>query len=178
MDMDMQQLVMEADYLPPASEATISTACGPRAVARLIPYALDSYLALPPHTTLEIVEHPVIVAVPGAVYYAYGLLVWQNHTIPVINVDTLLRAYQDTPQVTTPRYALVVAYQRAPNRPLEYGALGLAALPETIEVGDEAWCDLPVSSDLWPLLALSCLRHDHHSVPILDTAKLFASFHG
>lgn len=175
--MNMQQPVI-VDKLQLASLDEAPGVCGPRASARLIEYANNSYFVLPPHTTVEIIDHPAIVAVPGAAYYAYGLMKWQEHYIPIIDIDTLLRAYHDMPGNTVPRYALVVAYQRAPGAPIEHGALGLAALPQTIEVGDEAWCDLPASSDLWPLLALSCVRYHSAIVPILDTAKLFIRHHG
>ena len=175
--MDMQQPVMaDESHLAALNEAPVAR--GPRAVARLIEYASNSYFVLPPHTTVEIIDHPAIVALPGAAYYACGLLAWQGHYIPLIDIDTLLRAYLDRPEITAPRYALVVAYQRAPGTPIEYGALALAVLPQTIEVGDEAWCELPTSSDLWPLLSLSCLRHNSAIVPILDTAKLFMTYHG
>ena len=176
--MELQETALVADSPFPDADIESSAPSGPRAVARLIEYAPGSCFALPPHSTLELIEHPAIVGVPGGAYYACGLLAWQGRYLPVIDVDTLLRAYQETCRSTPPRYALVVAFQRAPRMPLEYGALALTTLPQTIEVGDEAWCDLPADSDLWPLLALSCLRHDHHAVPILDTAKLFSSYHG
>ena len=175
--MDMQQsMIVDKSHLAISNEA--AGAGGPRATARLIEYASNSYFVLPPHTTLEIIDHPAIVAVPGAAYYAYGLMKWQDQYIPMIDIDTLLRAHPDMPEITAPRYALVVAYQRAPGAPIEHGALGLTALPQTIEVGDEAWCDLPTNSDLWPLLSLSCVQYHGAIVPILDTAKLFMRQHG
>ena len=178
--MDMQQPIIgaESPLHEHESHGDVPAACGPRAVARLIEYAPDSYFALPPHTTLELIEHPAIIAVPGAAYYTCGMLAWHGQYLPVIDVDILLQAYQETPDLAPPRYALLVAYQRMPRSLLEYGAIALSKLPQTIEVGDEAWCDLPASSDIWPLLAISCLRYDHHIVPIVNTAKLFLSYHG
>lgn len=174
--MDMQQPeIFEEPYR--AEEDAAPVVCGPRAAARLIEYASGSYVALPPHTTLEIIEHPAIVNVPGAAYYAFGMLAWQGHYLPVIDVHTLLQSYRDTP-ISAPRYALVLAYQRAPGSPIEYGALGLDTLPQTIEVGDEAWRELPTCSDIWPLLSLSCFQHKKAIVPILDTAKLLSGYHG
>lgn len=171
-----QAVMMDESRVELVGEAPV--AYGPRAAARLIAYASECYFALPIHTTLEIIENPVVVTVPGAAYYTCGMLAWQGHYLPVIDICTLLRAYQDTPIISTPRYALVVAYQRASGSPIEHGALGLTVLPQTIEVGDEAWCELPASSDLWPSLSLSCLRHNGAIAPILDTAKLFMAYHG
>lgn len=156
----------------------IDAESGRRVVARLIEYAPGCLIALPSHTTLELVEPPVLVPVPGAAYYAYGLLAWQGSLLPLLDLDRLLRADPRADLTSAPRYALVLAYQRAPRRPIEHGAIGLAALPRTVSVGDEARCELPADSDLWPLLALSCFRHEGRAVPILDTAKLFATYHG
>lgn len=172
--MDMELPLTAADAAPDA----LAVDAGPRAVARLIEYARGRQIALPPRTTLDLVEHPAVVAVPGAAYYAYGLLAWQGRRLPLLDLDALLRAHPGADRAVAPRYALVLAYQRVPRRPLEHGAIGLAALPKTVAVGDASRCELPADSDLWPLLALSCFRHEGHAVPILDTARLFATYHG
>jgi chemotaxis signal transduction protein len=172
--MDTQDAFIVADNA--SGSSTINA--GRRATARLIEYAHSHQIALPPHTTLELVESPMAVAVPGAAYFAHGLLAWQGRWIPMIDLEVLLLAHQEVELVAAPRYALIVAYQRAPRRPLEYGAISLYALPQTIEIGDETCCELPTDSDLWPLLALSCFRHEGHAVPILDPARLFSAYHG
>lgn len=172
--MDMELPLTAADAAPAALPAD----AGPRAVARLIEYAPGRQIALPPHTTIELLENPAVVAVPGAAYYACGLLAWQGRQLPLLDLHALLRAYPGTNRTGAPRYALVLAYQRAPRQPVEHGAISLAVLPQTVAVSDEARCELFADSDLWPLLALSCFRHEGHAVPILDTAKLFAAYHG
>lgn len=173
--MDMKLPLTAADAAPAALPAD----AGPRAVARLIEYAPGRQIALPPHTTIELLENPAVVAVPGAAYYACGLLAWQGRRLPLLDLHALLlRAHPGANGAVAPRYALVLAYQRAPRQPVEYGAISLAVLPQTVTVGDEARCELPTDSDLWPLLALSCFRHEGRAVPILDTARLFATYHG
>ena len=97
--MDTQELVMDDPSHVAVAEA-VSTAGAPRATARLIEYVSGGYFALPPHTTMEIIEHPAIVAVPAGAYYTCGMLAWRGQYIPVIHIDTLLRAYQDSPVVT------------------------------------------------------------------------------
>lgn len=146
-------------------------------VARLIEYAHGRRVALPPHTTLEVVEHPVAVPVPGAAYYAWGLLPWQGQRLPLIDLDAVLRAYPGEQHAKAPRYALVVAYQRAAGHEIEHGAIGLASLPLAVEVHDRNSCDLPDGSDLWPAIALSCFEFEGSAVPIIDTAKLFSAYH-
>jgi chemotaxis signal transduction protein len=178
MNMDMSELVMTQEPVPEVVGRDLPEATTARAAARLLEYAHHAYVALPPHTTLEIIEHPVVLAVPGAAYYAYGLLPWQGRHIPMIDFDAVQRAHQTAHRIAAPRYALVVAYQSAPHAPLEHGAIGLAGLPQVIHVEDRDWCDLPTDSDMWPLLALSCFRYEGSVVPILDTARLFMTYHG
>ncbi len=150
----------------------------PGVVARLIEFARGRMVALPPHTTLEIVEHPQAVTVPGAAYYGYGLMTWQGQRVPMIDLDAMLRAYPQAQRTRTPRYALVVAYQRAPGLPVEHGAIGLAELPQNVMVRDADCCELPTDSDMWTHIALSCFQLDGQPVPIVDTARLFGAYHG
>jgi hypothetical protein len=166
-----------ANGVPPGS-LDAKAAAAPRAPARLLEYARGRFVALPTHTTLELLEHPAILAVPGGAYYGYGLLAWQGQQIPVLNFDALLRAYAGAIPAAAPRYALVIAYQQVPRGPVRHGALGLAALPRTVEVGDETGCELPEDGDLWSVLALSCFQYEGQAVPIIDTARLFAAYHG
>ena len=148
------------------------------AVARLVEYSRGKFVALPPHTTLEVIEQPRLATVPGAAYYTRGLLAWQGKYIPVVDLETLLRAYPQPHAAAAPRYALVVAYQTAPGAPVEHGAIALNELPDTATVDDAAACDLPKDSDLWDAIALSCFSIEGKAVPIVDTGALFGRFHG
>jgi len=53
-----------------------------RVTALLADYARSRAVAFAPHATLELVERPVITPVPGAAYYAHGLLRWQDRQRP------------------------------------------------------------------------------------------------
>ncbi|HSV52353.1 MAG TPA: hypothetical protein VLJ57_09570 [Burkholderiaceae bacterium] len=164
--------------LPSAVAVAVAVAVaepGSRAVARLVEYTPGRQVAFPPHTTLELIENPVFVAVPGAAGHAWGLLAWQGQRLALLDLDALLSARPATDRAVAPRYALVLAFQPVPQGPVARGAIGLAALPQTVTAGDDAQCELPTDSDLWPLLALSCFQHDGHPVPILDTARLFTN---
>ena len=146
-----------------------------QAPARILEYAQDCRIALPIHTTLEIVEEIEVVPVPGAASHAVGLLLWQEQWLPLIDLACLFGA-ADT--VATPRYVLVVAYQRAPRQALEYGAIALSRLPETVFVSDDSACELPEDNPLWPRISLSCFRHRDTPTPIVDTGRLFGASHG
>jgi hypothetical protein len=149
-----------------------------RVTALLADYARGRAVAFAPHATLELVERPVITPVPGAAYYAHGLLRWQTRIVPVIDLHTLLRAHAD-PTLKPPRYALILAWQRAVGAPIEHAAIGLPAPPRRLEVGaDTVASPLPDDSDLWPLIANSCLRDGGQVIPIIDTSRLFDSDHG
>ncbi|MEO5670258.1 MAG: chemotaxis protein CheW [Ramlibacter sp.] len=148
------------------------------AIARLVEFAPGRLVALPPHTTLEVVEHPKPVTVPGAAYYAAGLLTWQDTRVPLIDLNALLRAHPGAGVRRLPRYALIVAYQDSPGSPVQRGAIGIAQLPESVTTADDACCELPGDSDLWPLISLSCFLHEGKAVPVIDTGRLFGAFHG
>lgn len=142
------------------------------APARIVEFARDHYLALPLHTTLEIVENPDILPVPGAAPHARGLLLWQENWIPVIDLARLLLP-QIAPTAGTSKYILVLAFQRVPGQPLEYGALVLPVLPETVFVDDSMACKLPDDSPFWPEISLSCFSYRGEAIPIVDTGRLF-----
>lgn len=151
------------------------------APARLLHYSADRSVALPVHTTIELLDSPVIVDVPGAAHYCQQLVSWRGQWLALLDLEALLRARTDTPAATlavAPRYVLIVAYQCAPRSPVEYGAIGLPALPQTVSVSDQMACPLPADSTLWPQLALSCFVHEERAVPILDSARLFAGYIG
>lgn len=141
--------------------------------ARLISYADDCYIAFPPHATYGLIDNPEFVIVPGAARYAYGLLNWQGMRLPFLDLHALLQ--QVRARTTVPRYALIIAFQNAGQ--LEYGAIGVDALPLTVEVGDADQCELPGDCPLWTSLALSCFQYKGQPVPVMDSTRLFSKYH-
>jgi CheW-like domain len=149
----------------------------PTAAAQLLQYDRGCCVALPAHTTIELLDRPQVVRVPGAAYYCDGLTRWRDQWIPVIDLHALVNAYRKEHAPKT-RYLLIVAYQAAPRAPRSHGAIALPVTPGTVKVSDAAMCELPNTSDLWPLLALSCFEIKGLAVPILDTSRLFGMYHG
>lgn len=165
---------------PPAPALKADPVLAP---ARLLHYSAGHSVALPVHTTIELLDSAVTVEVPGAAHYCQQLVRWRGQWLALLDLEALLHARTDTPAVAAtvavaPRYVLIVAYQCAPRSPLEYGAIGLPALPQTVSVSDQMACPLPADSALWPQLALSCFEHEERAVPILDSARLFAGYLG
>lgn len=149
----------------------------PQASARLIEYAPGWKIALPTHTTYGLIENPEFVVVPGAVDFAYGMITWQNARLPLLNIEILLHADMSILQADIPRYALIVAYQSRAKGPVEFGAIGLNILPQTIVVDDASQCSIPDECKVLQLLALSCFQHEGQAIAILDTAKIFSPHH-
>jgi len=143
-----------------------------RVTARLLEYRPGGFVAFPAHTTIALVDSPPVVPVPGTPYYCVGLMAWEGRQLPLLDLDTLLRAYPATEPSTG--HVLVLAYQCAPGRALDYGAVCARSLVRMIEVADSQACELPHDSDLWPWIAVSCFEHEGRAVPVLDTARLFA----
>lgn len=173
--MHVEQIDRPTAILPPTEDCATEPGTALRAPARLLEFDWKKYVALPVHTTLEIVEQPEIIEVPGAPYYGLGMLRWQGRYLAVLDLRTLLNAHHKAgaPRL---RHALVVAYQAAPRRPIEYAAIATVGLPQAVQVGDAMQCPLPEDSDLWPLISVSCFSHQGLPVPIVDTGRLFGSF--
>ncbi|MDO4795056.1 MAG: chemotaxis protein CheW [Brachymonas sp.] len=150
----------------------------PTAAARMVSYARGKHVAFAPHATQELIENPRCLPVPGGAYYAHGLLHWQNRHIPFIDLESLLQAYPAfDPQAPVP-YALVLAYQTAPQQPLQYGAIAMTDIPSSQTVSDADFSPLPGDSDMWVELAISCFKQNGQVTPILDAAKIFSRYHG
>jgi chemotaxis signal transduction protein len=174
----MEQSLSEVGFKPENNiSETEATHKVQLASACLVEYAHGQSIALSPHTTYGLIEHPEFVSVPGSASYAYGLMTWQHARIPLLNLEILLNSESYFVNEAPPRYALIVAYQSIANYPISFGAIGLNTLPQTILVGDDEQCSLPDDRKIWQELALSCFQHDGYTIPILDTAKLFSSYH-
>lgn len=145
-----------------------------RANAYLLEYKAGRYVAFPPHTGMELVENPHIVRVPGVPAYCLGLMQWQGHRLPVLDLGKLVWGGAGDATGPIAGHVLVVAYQSAPGRPLEYGAVRAPFLINIIGVVDSQKAGLP--SDVGPLgrACLACFEHQGQAVPILSTTELFS----
>lgn len=150
----------------PASEA--------RALACVLEYRADAFVALPIQSGVELVEPPIVTPVPGMPAFALGLMSWQGRYLPLIDIDALIHGEpvrHDSPI----DHVLVVAYQAQRNAPLEYAALCAPHLVRMTEVTNHQTCLLaPYLSELkaW---VLACFKYQGQSVPILDLARIFVS---
>lgn len=138
--------------------------------ARLLDVFWTHPVALPPQASLEIVETPKLLTVPGAKCYLQGLMHWQNRHIPVLNLKSLLTGTHQTVQSS---YCLVVLYRYPQTQIIEYGAILLEDIARTVWVKDSDFTELPEAGKLWPLIADSCFAFNNQHIPILNTQSLF-----
>lgn len=150
----------------------------PTAEARMVAYAPGRFIAFAPHATQELLENPQFLAVPGSAYYGYGLLHWQERHIPLIHLESVIKAYPAFDASATPAYALILAYQPQAGAPLQYGAIAVADIPTSVTVRDADFASLPKDSDMWGEFSLSCFKHNNQHVPIIDVARMFGEYHG
>lgn len=150
-----------------------STSAMPRADARLVSWAPGRFLALAAHATLEIVEHPQAIPVPGQATHALGLLAWHRRYVPLVDLRTALDPGGPRAAAAFP-YALVVVGRDTPGAPACFVALALRELPATVRVGDDDACPLPGGHAPWHRIALSCFLHAGDAVPVVDVPRLLA----
>jgi chemotaxis signal transduction protein len=144
------------------------------ALACVLEYSADSFIALPVHAGVELIEQPRVVPVPGMAHFCRGLLPWQGRQLPLVD----LRAYLGgigSPASPSFNHVLVVAYQSAPDDAIEYGAFCAPFLIRMVEVVDSDQCPLPQGQACWTGIAISCFLHQGRVIPVLDPSRIFLS---
>jgi chemotaxis signal transduction protein len=146
-----------------------------QALACVLEYRPGAYAALPIQSSVELVERPHVIPVPGNMpAFALGLMPWQGRHIPLIDIAAYLHG--DPLAVDGPlEHVLVVAYQPRRNAPLEYAALCAPFLVRMSEVTNDQACSLPPYLNERRSLVLACFQYQAQVVPILDLACLFAA---
>lgn len=166
--MDMQLPVLVDDALPDQAGRGIP------ALACVLEYAPDAFVALPVHAGVELVESPRLVPVPGMARYCRGLVAWQGRQLPLIDLQAYLGGV-DAKAAPPFNHVLIVAYQAAPGVAIEYGALCAPFLIRMVEVVDSDQCPLPPGQACWEDLAISCFRHQGKAIPVLEPSRIFTS---
>lgn len=164
--MDMQLPVLVDDALPgETGRETPALAC-------VLEYAPDSFIALPVHASVELVESPRLVPVPGMVHFCRGLVAWQGRQLPLIDLQAYLGG-ADSPAAPPFSHVLIVAYQVAPGVAIDYGAFCAPSLIRMVEVVDSDQCPLPGDQACWTGIAISCFLHRGRAIPVLDPSRIF-----
>lgn len=112
------------------------------------------------------------IPLPRTPAHCAGVMVWRDRLIPVIDLARLLTGRRSPPGPH--RRAVILAYQEAAGRPLQYGALYVAGAPTRTAVSDDMACALPDAQPALPHLARACFSYRDKAVAILDPGALFA----
>jgi chemotaxis signal transduction protein len=128
-------------------------------------------VAAGPAHVVEYVLATDTLPVPRTPAHCAGLMVWRDRLIPVVDLARLLTGRGRAPGA--PPRAVVLAYQQAAGRPLQYGAMYVDGPPAQATVSDDMACTLPAALPALPHLARACFRHHDRAVAILDARQLF-----
>lgn len=117
---------------------------------------------------VQIVENPVLHAVPLTPAHSGHVLIWQKHLVPVINLSMRVSAL-----ATDHHLVALVAYQEFVHQFPKLGAVFLASPPMRIAVSDaQATAQDDCLVD-WKGLAISCFEWEGARVPVLHLNRLF-----
>lgn len=121
---------------------------------------------------IHIVDNPEFYKIPGAPAYCDHVILWNNRIIPVMD----LSAWLNDSTVVFRRSLVAIAVYRDQNNELKYGGIHLSDTPATEVVSNDQACALPITSNRWKAVSVSCFRSsDSNPVPILDVPTIFST---
>ena len=116
-------------------------------------------------------EAPQVFPVPQTPDHVLGVLNWQQHLVPIVDLGLYL-GLQEMDSYS-PDNKMMVLLNFGDSR---LGALVLEQIPERTDVADSSQCELPAGLQAWGCLAPSCFMHNTRgAVPILDLNAVFGS---
>jgi chemotaxis signal transduction protein len=118
-------------------------------------------------------DKPTTYTVPRAPAYATRVLMWQEHLVPLIDLDAYLygaeHAGSDASNSQTLVGVVACATGSETSSSATLGAFLMSRAPDRIQVSDSQGCPLPNALTLWAPITASCFRHPQYGpVPILD----------
>lgn len=115
-------------------------------------------------------EAPQVFPIPQTPGHVLGVVNWQRHLIPIIDLGIYLGLKQTESHASAIKMMVLLNLGNS-----RLGAMALEQIPERAEVADSSQCELPANLQAWGL-ALSCFMHDTcGAVPILDLNAAFGS---
>ena len=116
-------------------------------------------------------EAPQVFPVPQTPDHVLGVLNWQQHLVPIIDLGLYLGLQQIDSHSSVIKMMVLLNLGDS-----KLGALVLEQIPERADVADSSQCELPASLQAWGCLAPSCFMHNTRgAVPILDLKAVFGS---
>jgi len=116
-------------------------------------------------------DAPQVFPVPQTPDHVPGVVNWQQHLVPIIDLGIYLGLQQA--ESHSAAIKMMVLLTLGDSR---LGAMALEQIPERAEVADSSQCELPANLQAWGSLAASCFMHNTRgAVPILDLNAVFGS---
>jgi chemotaxis signal transduction protein len=139
--------------------------------AWLLDFGADLHAAVGLHEMSQVIISPMLFDVPTTPHYCSEAVIVQDRILPVLDMPSLLAGQK----IIHSHHDVVGVgvYQADVNSPIQYAGLRLATTPSTINVTNADACRLPDEQSYWKPFAISCIRHNRLSVPIIDLATLF-----
>ncbi len=116
-------------------------------------------------------EAPQVFPIPQTPDHVPGVVNWQRHLVPIIDLGIYLGLAQAASQTSAIKVMVLLNLGDS-----KLGAMALEQIPERAEVADSSQCELPANLQAWGCLAPSCFMHNTRgAVPILDLNAVFGS---
>lgn len=141
--------------------------------AWLLEVASGTRLAAGAPFVVEYLLESETIPVPRTPRHCPGVMLWRERMIPVVDLLPVLSGSR--PPSGDWSRSVVLAWQKAPGAPLQYGALRVCAPPLEVFTADDMACSLPDDLPLMRHLARSCFRYESSAIPVLDVARLFGA---
>lgn len=118
-------------------------------------------------------DEPTTYAVPKTPAYAARVLLWQEHLVPLIDLQVYIcgdggfGSRPSNPQAMVGVVACAMGSES--ESPTTFGAFMMSRAPDRIQVSDSQACALPDELASWAPIAASCFSHPLVGpVPVLD----------
>jgi chemotaxis signal transduction protein len=130
------------------------------------------HVAAGTHHVVEYLLSPETLELPLAPPNCPAVLIWRERIVPAVDLVPLL----PRPDAARRKWsgAVILPYQQAPGKPLQYGALLVYAAPQEVWVSNGEACSLPEQMGAFAYFACACFAHEDEAIPVLDSFRLFS----
>jgi len=124
------------------------------------------------HQVVEYLLSPETLALPVAPPNCPAVLIWRERIVPAVDLVPLLPRPEAARRTWSG--AVILPYQQAPGKPLQYGALLVYAAPQEVWVSNDTACSLPEQMAAFAYFTCACFAHADEAIPVLDSFRLFS----
>ena len=137
--------------------------------AWLLDAGREQRIAVGVHELVEVLQDAPVRYVPVAQERFRNALIWRDRVLPVLD----LGGFGAKPGESARLKAAILAFQRVPNEPLQYGALLLGDYPLSIQVDDSLAVSSPLETIGFAEWVTACFWWQERPVWVVDPARVF-----